>query len=108
MNAAQTTSDRIKGDSLGVGHAKADRIPVRFSGKGRLSMRAIAKGHAFWRSVQVTAEDGPATRNNVRASAAVRPLRSVRAPPSKDHPPPRPGCEWLQSRNSGAVIPAQT
>ena len=28
----------------------------------------------------VTADDGPATRNRVRASSALRPLRSVRAP----------------------------
>ena len=42
----------------------------------------------------VTADDGPATRNSVRASAAVSPLRSVRAPPTSDHPPPRPGCEY--------------
>ena len=27
----------------------------------------------------------------MRASAAVRPLRSVRAPPTSDQPPPRPG-----------------
>jgi len=44
---------------VGVGHAKAERILVRFSGKGRLSMRAITKGQAFWRSVQVGAEYGP-------------------------------------------------
>src|SRR4029453_5509652 len=30
----------------------------------------------------------------VRASAAVRPLRSVRAPPSSDQPPPRPAWEY--------------
>jgi hypothetical protein len=44
---------------VGVRHAKAERIPVRFSDKGRLSVRAIAKGQASWRSVQVVAEDGP-------------------------------------------------
>jgi hypothetical protein len=42
-----------------VGHVKADRIPVRFSGKGRLSVRAVAKGQAFGHSIQVAAEDGP-------------------------------------------------
>jgi hypothetical protein len=44
---------------VGVRHAETDRILARFSGKGRLSVRAIAKGQAFWRSVQVVAEDGP-------------------------------------------------
>ena len=32
--------------------------------------------------------------NSVRASAAVSPLRSVRAPPISDQPPPRPACEY--------------
>jgi hypothetical protein len=44
---------------VGVSHVKADRIPVRFSGKGRLSVRAVAKGQAFGHSIQVAAEDGP-------------------------------------------------
>jgi hypothetical protein len=44
---------------MGVGYAKADRIPVKFSGQGRLSIRAIAKGQAFGHSIQVAAEDGP-------------------------------------------------
>ena len=35
----------------------------------------------------VTAADGPATRKSVRASSALRPLRSVRAPPISCHPP---------------------
>jgi hypothetical protein len=42
-----------------MGHAKADRIPVRSSGKGRLSMRAVGKGQACRHSIQVAAEDGP-------------------------------------------------
>ena len=39
----------------------------------------------------VAVDDGPATRNSVRASSAVSPLRSVRAPPISDHPPPLAG-----------------
>jgi len=54
-----TASDRVKGDSVGVGDVKADRIPARFSGKGGLAMRAVAKGQAFRHSVQVAAKDGP-------------------------------------------------
>jgi hypothetical protein len=42
-----------------VGHVKADRIPTILSGKGRLSMRAVAKGQGFGRAIQVAAEDGP-------------------------------------------------
>jgi hypothetical protein len=34
---------------------------------------------------------GPTRRNRACASVAVRPLRSVRAPPRSDQPPPRPG-----------------
>jgi len=44
---------------VGVGHVKADRIPVRFSDEGRLSMRAVAKGQGLGRAIQVEAEDGP-------------------------------------------------
>ena len=54
-----TASDCVKGHSVGVGHVEADRIPARFSGKGRLSMRAVAKGQAFRRPIQVAAEDSP-------------------------------------------------
>jgi hypothetical protein len=42
-----------------VGHAKANRIPIRFSGKSRLSIRVVAKGQALGLSIQVAAEDGP-------------------------------------------------
>jgi hypothetical protein len=54
-----SAGDCVKGDSVGVGHAKADRIPVSFSGKARLSMRAVAKGQAFGHAVQVATEDRP-------------------------------------------------
>ncbi len=36
----------------------------------------------------------PRRRNSARASSAVSPLRSVRAPPSSCQPPPRPACEY--------------
>ena len=45
------------------------------SGRAWTSLRSAAFASG------VTADDGPATRNSVRASAAVSPLRSVRAPP---------------------------
>ena len=32
--------------------------------------------------------------NSARTSSALSPLRSVRAPPSSDQPPPRPGCGY--------------
>src|ERR1035437_3679642 len=54
-----TTRDRVKGGSVGVRHVKADRIPVRCSGKGGFAIRAVAKGQAFGRSIQIGAEDGP-------------------------------------------------
>ena len=58
------------------------------SGRARTSLRnaALTSG--------VAADDGPATRNRARASAAVRPLRSVRAPPMSCQPPLRPGFEY--------------
>jgi hypothetical protein len=62
-----------------VGHAKANRIRVRFSGQGRLSMSAVAKGQAFGRSLQVAAEDGPehsTSDDKVRAvSLKIKPRR---------------------------------
>ena len=51
--------DRVKGDALGVGHAEADGIVPGFSGKGRLSMRAITKGEALRRPIQGAAENVP-------------------------------------------------
>jgi hypothetical protein len=41
-----------------VGHAKANCIRIRFSGKSRLSIRVVAKGQASGLSIQVAAEDG--------------------------------------------------
>ncbi len=47
------------------------------SGRARTSLRSAAL------SSGVADDDGPATRNRARASAALRPLRSVRAPPDE-------------------------
>jgi hypothetical protein len=61
-----------------VGDAKADRVHAGFSGKGRLSMRVVAKGQAFGRSIQVAAEDGPehSTRDDkvLAVSLKIKPL----------------------------------
>ena len=57
------------------------------AGSARTSLRSAA----FTSGVAL--EAGPATRNRVWASAAVRPLRSVRPPPRSAHPPPRPRWE---------------
>ena len=53
---------------------------------------AAAHG-AFADGSPVTDADAPAARNRVRASPAVRPVRSVRDPPSSCQPPLRPGDE---------------
>ena len=54
-----TTSNRIKGDTLGMGEIETDRIPARVSGQGGLPMRAVAKRHGFRRFFEVAAEDLP-------------------------------------------------
>ena len=57
------------------------------SGRARTNLRSAA------RSSGVADDDGPATRNNARASAAESPLRSVRPPPANRQPPLRPCSE---------------
>ena len=67
--------------------AAASASARNVSGSACTSLRSAALASG------VAVDDGPATRNSVRASAAVSPLRSVRAPPISDQPPPRPACE---------------
>jgi hypothetical protein len=40
-------------------HAEADGILIGFAGKGRLSMRAVAKRQASGHAIQDAPEDGP-------------------------------------------------
>ena len=62
--------------------------PRRSSRIGSGSARTSLRRAAFtW---GVADDDGPATRNRARASAAVSPLRSVRPPPASCQPPLRP------------------
>ena len=53
---------------------------ARFQHQGRLSMRAVAEGQAFWRPVQIETEDSPecsASGDKVLAvSGKVKPLSS--------------------------------
>ena len=67
--------------------AAASASARNVSGSAWTSLRSAALASG------VAVDDGPATMNSVRASAAVSPLRSVRAPPISDHPPPLPACE---------------
>ena len=71
-----------------IADAAASASARNVSGNACTSLRraAFASG--------VAVDDGPAIMNSVRASAAVSPERSVRAPPSSVHPPPLPGCEY--------------
>ena len=61
------------------------RRPGRSAGSARTSLRSAA-----FASPEAAAA-GPASRNSACASVADSPLRSVRAPPTSDQPPPRPG-----------------
>ena len=67
--------------------AAASASARNVSGSAWTSLRSAALASG------VAVDDGPATMNRVRASAAVSPLRSVRAPPISDQPPPLPACE---------------
>ena len=68
--------------------AAASASARNVSGSARTSLRSAALAS------RTTAAAGPTSRNSACASEAVRPLRSVRAPPTSDHPPPRPGCGY--------------
>ena len=68
--------------------AAASASARNVSGSAWTSLRSAALASG------VAVDDGPATMNSVRASAAVSPLRSVRAPPSSCHPPPLPAWEY--------------
>jgi hypothetical protein len=54
-----TTSNRIKSDSVRMGHVEMDRIPARVRGKGGLAVRAVAERKGIRRSFQINAEDLP-------------------------------------------------
>ena len=69
---------------------RSTRLPRR-RGTARARARTSLRSAALTSGVAVDA--GPATRNSARASAALSPLRSVRAPPRRCHPPFRP---WLR------------
>ena len=72
--------------STTTARAAASASARKVSGSARTSLR----------SAETAAGDrpdvGPTSRNSACASDDVRPVRSVRAPPTSDHPPPRPGC----------------
>jgi len=82
-----SAGDCVKGDSMGVGHAKSDRIPVSFSGKAGLSMSAVAKGQAFGHAVQVAGEDRPEHSTSddevLAIPLKIKPLSSRQFIPSK-------------------------
>jgi hypothetical protein len=54
-----TTSNRIKSDSVGMGHVEMDRVPARVLGKGGLPVRAVTEQDGFRCSVQINAKDLP-------------------------------------------------
>ena len=68
------------------------RGPRSRTARSSRSARTSLRSAVF--ALGATVADGPATRNSARASAAVNPLRSVRAPPSNSQPPPLPGVAY--------------
>jgi hypothetical protein len=75
-------------ESITTALAAASASARNVSGNARTNFRnaAFASG--------AIAAAGPTNKNNACASAAVNPLRSVRAPPTNRHPPPRPACGY--------------
>ena len=73
-------------ESIIVALAAASASARKVEGNARTSLRSAALASAD------TAAAGPTSRNSACASTADNPLRSVRAPPTNDQPPPRPAC----------------
>ena len=72
--------------SITTAPAAASASARKVSGSARTSLRSAAFASPGRPRPGRPAGTAPAPRS------AVRPLRSVRAPPSSDQPPPRPGC----------------
>ena len=79
--------DPIPPDPARLRRPPPPRAPRKVTGRARTSLRSAARTSGV-------AAAGPAMRKSARASSAVSPLRSVRAPPISSHPPPRPGWEY--------------
>ena len=74
--------------AFGLAEQKGRLALVRITRKGK-PPRLDLPGGAL--DAGETAAAGPTSRNNACASVADRPVRSVREPPTRAQPPPRPG-----------------